>query len=142
MTFYSIQASKKTIIFSFFQSFQHHLDVGRIEHDANGRTEGLRRKGALELGTNLTSGTVGTSDLTPDGTSGGTVDGLLTLVNVGNTLSEVSLGFLVSGDVFQFQDGSGGGLSMLSTAISQVTSLQIESVSEGNGESRKTRFSF
>lgn len=135
MTFYSIQASKKTVIFSCTLSFLHLgiLDVGRIEHDANGRTERLRGKGALELGTDLTGGTVGTSDLTPDGTSGGTVDGLLTLVDVSNTLAEVRLGFLVSGNVFQFQDGSGGGLSMLSTAISQVTSLQIESA-RGSGE--------
>lgn len=103
------------------------LDAGRVEHDTDGRTERLRRQGSLELSTDLSTSPMRTSNLSPNSASLGTVDGLLTTVDEGDTLSEVSASFELSRDVFEFEDGRGGGLSVLSTTISHVTSLNKES---------------
>lgn len=107
------------------------LDAGGVEHDTDGRTERLRGKGSLELGTNFTGGTVRTSNLSPDGASLGTVDGLLGAVNESDTLTQVSTSFSLRRDVLEFEDGSLGGLGVLGTLVSHVTSLSEESKKKG-----------
>lgn len=69
-----------------------------------------------------------TSNLSPDGTGLGTVDGFLGTVDEGDTLSEVGTSFGLGGNVFEFENGSGGGLSVFGTTVSHVTSLSKESV--------------
>ena len=103
------------------------LDAGGVEHDTDGRTERLRGKGSLELGANFTRRTVGTSNFSPNSASLGTIDGLLGAVDESNTLTQVGTSFSLTGDVFEFEDGSGGGLGVLSATISHVTSLSKES---------------
>lgn len=122
------------LLLLLFNSFNTHtiLDVGWVEHDTDGRSKRLRRKGNLELGTNLASGAVGADNLAPDGTSGGSVDGALALVDEDDALAQVSLSFSHGRNVFQFQDGSFGSLSTDSTAVTQVTSLQIKSANRAN----------
>ncbi len=115
------------------------LDAGGVEHDTDGSTERLRGKGSLELSANLSTGTMGTSDLSPNGAGLGTVDFLLGAVNEGDTLSEVSASFSLAGNVFEFEDGSGGGLGVFSATISHVTSLSEESKERDLGRERFRR---
>lgn len=82
------------------------------------------------MSTNLSTRTVRTSNFTPNGTSLGTVDGFLGTVDECNTFSEVRTSFGLSRDVFEFEDGSGGGLSVFGATVSHVTSLNKESKNE------------
>lgn len=70
---------------------------------------------------------MGTSNLSPNGAGFGTIDGLLGAIDESDTFAEVSASFALSGNVFEFEDGSGGGLGVLGTTISHVTSLNKES---------------
>lgn len=69
-----------------------------------------------------------TSNFTPNSAGLGTVDGLLSTVNEGDTFAEVSASFSLTRNVFEFEDGGGGSLSVFSATISHMTSLNKESV--------------
>ena len=73
---------------------------------------------------------MGTSNFAPDSTGLGTVDGLLGAVDESDTFTEVSASFGLGGNVFEFEDRSGGGLGVLGTTVSHMTSLSEESVVE------------
>lgn len=70
---------------------------------------------------------MGTSDFSPNGTGLGTVDGLLGAVDEGDTFTQVGTSFSLGGNVFEFENRSGRGLSVLSATVSHVTSLNEES---------------
>lgn len=80
------------------------------------------------MSTNLSTSTVGTSNLTPDGAGLGTVDGLLGAVDESDTLAEVGTSFGLVGNVFELEDRGGGGLGVLGTTVSHMTSLNKESI--------------
>ena len=105
----------------------HFLNAWRVKHDAHSRTERLRRQGSLELSADLSTGSVGTSNFTPNSASLTSVDGLLGAVDKSYTLSQIDWSFRGWGNVFELQDRCGGGLGVLGTTISHMTSFNKES---------------
>lgn len=118
----------------YYSLFNQLLDAGRVEHDTNGRTERLRGKGSLELSTNLSTGTMGTSNLSPNSASLGTVNFLLGTVDESDAFTEISASFALRTDVFEFENRSGGGLGVLGATVSHMTSLNKESTSKKRRE--------
>lgn len=104
------------------------LDAGGVKHDTDSRTERLRRQRSLELSTNFTTSPMRTSNFTPNSASLGAINGLLGTVNEGDTFAEVGTCFSLVRNVFEFEDRSGGGLSVFGTTVSHMTSLNKESI--------------
>lgn len=70
---------------------------------------------------------MGSGNLSPNSTGLGSIDSLLGTVDESNTLTQIGTSFKLRRDVFEFEDGSGGGLGVLGTTVSHMTSLNKES---------------
>lgn len=76
------------------------LDVGWVQEDSNRSTEGLGWQIVSEGGSNDTRVTVSSGDFAPHNSNLGTSDFLGSSVNVGDTLTQIELSFLWSGNTF------------------------------------------
>lgn len=120
---------------SFFVFFSHEpspLDVGWVQHDSHGSTEGLWRQVLLEVGSDNTVVTVGSGDLTPDDSDLGTSDFLVASVNVGNLLTQVEFGVLRRVHTVDLDQRGVWVDQVLGTLVGQVLTLNVQSVRFGH----------
>jgi hypothetical protein len=97
----------------------------RVQHDADGGTEGLAGKRRRELGADDARVAVRPGDLAPDHADLGTADLLLAAVDVGDLLAAVEVGAVGVVDTLDLDQAGAGGGVVAGALIAQVTSLDV-----------------
>lgn len=105
-----------------------HLDVGGVEHDADGSTEGLGGEVVAELSTDNAGVAVWPGNLAPNDPDVGTPNLTLRPVNESNLLAEVEVCGLSAVNTVDLDQTGVGVDRALGALVAQVATLDIESV--------------
>jgi hypothetical protein len=105
------------------------LDVGGVEHDADGSAEGLGGEVVAELGAHNTGVAVRAGDLAPDHANVGAADLTLGAVDESDLLAKVEVGGLGVINTLNLDQAGVGSKGVLATLVAEVTSLDVKAVS-------------
>lgn len=101
------------------------LDVGWVQEDSDGSTEGLGWQVVSELSSDDTGVAVGSGDLAPHDSDLGASDLLGRSVDVGNALTQVELGVLWVADVLDLDQRDVWVVDALGSLVGQVLALNV-----------------
>ena len=105
------------------------LDVGRVEHDSDGRAKGLGGQVVSESGSDNAGVSVGSSNLAPHDSDLGASDLLVGSVDVSNSLSDVELGLVGVGDALNLDERNVGVHNSFASLVRDMLSLNVDCVS-------------